>query len=47
LGLICGDEGLAVSAIGLLQGTMVLAVTLGRPELMDGVGDRLVGMVGE
>jgi TetR/AcrR family transcriptional regulator, transcriptional repressor for nem operon len=47
LGLICGDEGLAVSAIGLLQGTMVLAVTLGRQELMDGVGDRLVGMVGE
>jgi TetR/AcrR family transcriptional regulator, transcriptional repressor for nem operon len=36
---------LAILAIGTLQGTMILAVTLQRPELMDEVADRLKRLV--
>ena len=36
---------LAVHTIGTLQGTMILAVTLKRPELMDEVADRLKRLV--
>jgi TetR/AcrR family transcriptional regulator, transcriptional repressor for nem operon len=36
---------LAVHTIGALQGTMILAVTLKRPELMDEVADRLKRLV--
>jgi TetR/AcrR family transcriptional regulator, transcriptional repressor for nem operon len=36
---------LAVHTIGTLQGTMILAVTLKRPELMDEVADRLKQLV--
>jgi TetR/AcrR family transcriptional regulator, transcriptional repressor for nem operon len=36
---------LAVHIIGTLQGTMILAVTLKRPELMDQVADRLKQLV--
>ncbi len=37
---------LAVHTIGTLQGTMILAVTLKCPELMDEVADRLKRLVG-
>ena len=37
---------LAVHTIGTLQGTMILAVTLKRPELIDEVADRLKRLVG-
>jgi TetR/AcrR family transcriptional regulator, transcriptional repressor for nem operon len=36
---------LAVHAIGTLQGTMILAVTLQRPELMDDVADQLKRLI--
>jgi TetR/AcrR family transcriptional regulator, transcriptional repressor for nem operon len=36
---------LAVHTVGTLQGTMILAVTLKRPELMDEVTDRLKRLV--
>jgi hypothetical protein len=36
---------LAVHTIGTLQGTMILAVTLKRPELMDEAADRLKRLV--
>jgi TetR/AcrR family transcriptional regulator, transcriptional repressor for nem operon len=38
-------ETLAVHAIGTLQGTMILAVTLKRPDLMDEVATRLKRLV--
>jgi TetR/AcrR family transcriptional regulator, transcriptional repressor for nem operon len=44
-----GDRGdaptLAIHIIGALQGTMILAVTLKRPELMDEAADRLRQLV--
>jgi TetR/AcrR family transcriptional regulator, transcriptional repressor for nem operon len=36
---------LAIHIIGTLQGTMILAVTLKRPELMDEAADRLKRLV--
>jgi TetR/AcrR family transcriptional regulator, transcriptional repressor for nem operon len=36
---------LATHIIGTLQGTMILAITLKRPELMDGVADQLKRLV--
>jgi TetR/AcrR family transcriptional regulator, transcriptional repressor for nem operon len=36
---------LAVHAIGTLQGTRILAVTLKRPELMDEVADQLKRLI--
>ncbi len=46
---VLGDRAdaaaLAVHVIGALQGTMILAVTLKRPELMDGVAQRLNQLV--
>lgn len=38
-------ESLAIHAIGILQGTMILAVTLQRPELMIAAGDRVKQLV--
>ncbi len=38
-------ESLAIHAIGILQGTMILAVTLERPELMIAAGDRVKQLV--
>jgi TetR/AcrR family transcriptional regulator, transcriptional repressor for nem operon len=47
--LVLGDRAdaatLAVHTIGTLQGTMILAVNLKRPELMDEVADRLKRLV--
>jgi hypothetical protein len=40
-------ELLAIYPTGTLQGTMILAVTLKRPELMDEVADRLERLVTE
>jgi TetR/AcrR family transcriptional regulator, transcriptional repressor for nem operon len=46
---VLGDRAdaptLAVHIIGALQGTMILAVTLKRPELMDEAADRLKRLV--
>ncbi len=46
---VLGDRAdantLAVHTIGTLQGTMILAVTLKRPELMDEVADQLKQLV--